>query len=308
MKRRSFEVGPAESGSLAGLLAARLEGGPSEASALVRRGAVYVRGRRVTDPDRPLQPGDRVLVVLEEGQGSMLAPAPELPPLRVLHRDRSLLAVDKPAGLPAQPTPGGATNLLGRVAVELGCTPGLVHRLDRETSGVTVFGLDRRATAALSAAFREGRVAKQYLAATGPGLPEAGVVDLPLSRDPARPGRWRATVQAHGIRAVTGFRRLGTGPGFALAVLWPRTGRTHQLRAHLAALGAPLLGDARYGGAREAGGQRVARCLLHAQGLVLPHPETGEPVMLQAPVPDDLGRLFTRCGVAIPAVQDGKGP
>ncbi|HMK72774.1 MAG TPA: S4 domain-containing protein, partial [Myxococcaceae bacterium] len=70
MKRRSFEVGPAESGSLAGLLAARLEGGPSEASALVRRGAVYVRGRRVTDPDRPLQPGDRVLVVLEEGQSS----------------------------------------------------------------------------------------------------------------------------------------------------------------------------------------------------------------------------------------------
>jgi 23S rRNA pseudouridine1911/1915/1917 synthase len=296
-----------EAGALDRVLAGRLEVETQVAAALVRRGAVYVRGRRVTDPDRPLHPGDPVLVILEEGRRSVLAPEPELPPLLVLHRDRSLLAVDKPAGLPAQPTPGGATNLLGRVAAELGCTPGLVHRLDRETSGVTVFGLGGKATAALSAAFREGRVAKQYLAATGPGLPEAGVVDLALSRDPARPGRWRATARVQGPRAVTSFRRLGTGPGLALAILWPRTGRTHQLRAHLAALGAPLLGDVRYGGAREAGGEQVARCLLHAQALVLPHPETGEPVTVQASVPDDLGRLFARCGVAIPAVEQTGG-
>lgn len=307
MKRRSFEVGPAEAGALAAVLAGRLEVARSEASALVHRGAVYVRGRRARDPGQSVHAGDRILVVLEESRRSVLAPEPEPPRLRVLYRDRSLLAVDKPAGLPAQATQGGATSLLDRVAAELGCEAGLVHRLDRETSGVTVFGLARRATAALSAAFREGRVEKQYLAATGPALPEAGTVDLPLSRDPSRPGRWRASARAQGIRAVTDFRRLGSGSGFALAVLWPRTGRTHQLRAHLAALEAPLLGDVRYGGARRAGDEVVGRCLLHAQGLVLPHPDTGETVILEAPVPEDLGRLFARCGVSIPSVTGRSG-
>jgi len=217
-------------------------------------------------------------------------------PLRVLHQDEALLAVDKPAGLPAQPTPGGAHSLAALASAHLGAPAGLVHRLDRGTTGLTLFGVTEAATRALSLAFRHGQVRKQYLAATGPGLPAHGTVSLPLSRDPSRPGRWRASARAHGVPAVSDFRRLGQAEGYALAVLWPRTGRQHQLRAHLASLGAPLLGDVLYGG----DGSAAGRALLHAHALRFPHPATGEAFTLVAPLPADLARLFAEARVAVP--------
>jgi 23S rRNA pseudouridine1911/1915/1917 synthase len=282
------------------LVAARLGVEPAQAAALVRRGAVYVRGRRAMDPAVLAAAGDKVLVVLEESGRSVLAPEPPSAPWRVLYQDAALLAADKPAGLPAQATPGGTTGLGELVSAHLGRPAGRVHRLDRETTGVTLFGLTAASTAALAAAFRTGRVRKQYLAAPGPGVPEAGTVDLPLSRDPSRPGRWRASARAHGVPAVTDFRRLGGGEGFDLVVLWPRTGRTHQLRAHLTSLGAPILGDARYGGARTVGGHLVRRCLLHAHALQLPNPVTGAVLTLVAPVPGDLAHFFAAAAVPIP--------
>jgi 23S rRNA pseudouridine1911/1915/1917 synthase len=176
-----------------------------------------------------------------------------------------------------------------------------VHRLDRETSGVTVFGKTAQATTALAAEFREGRARKRYLAATGPGLPPSGTVDLPLSKDPSRPGRWRASRTANGVPALTVFRTLYTGPEYCLVELLPRTGRTHQLRAHLTALGAPILGDSRYGGAVRAGGISAPRCLLHAQALELSHPRTGLPLRVESPVPEDLRRFFEHAGIPAPA-------
>jgi 23S rRNA pseudouridine1911/1915/1917 synthase len=300
VKRRVFDVAPGEAGPLGALLAARLAASAAEVAALVRRGAVYLAGRRALGTDVPVAVGERVLVVLSEGGRSVLAEESSPPALRILYQDAFLLAVDKPAGLPAQATPGGATGLSALVSAHLGRPAGLVHRLDRETTGVTLFGLTPRATAALAASFRAGEVRKQYLAATGPLLPDAGTIVLPLSRDPARPGRWRATHSAHGVPAVTEFRRLGGGAAHALAVLWPRTGRTHQLRAHLAALGAPILGDVRYGGARSWGGRAVARCLLHAQALAFPHPERGQPLTLVADVPEDVASLFRESGTPVP--------
>ena len=300
MKRRAFEVTPGDVGPLAALLAARLGLEPAQAAALVRRGAVYLRGRRALDPALSAAAGDKVLVVLEESGRPVLAPEPPPAPLRVLYQDAALLAADKPAGLPAQATPGGATGLAELVSAYLGRPAGRVHRLDRETTGVTLFGLTTASTAALAAAFRTGRVRKQYLAATAPGVPDAGTVDLPLSRDPSRPGRWRASARVHGVPAVTDFRRLGGGEDFQLVVLWPRTGRTHQLRAHLTALGSPILGDGRYGGARTVGGDPVARCLLHAHALQLPNPVTGTALTLVAPLPEDLARFFAQAGVPIP--------
>ncbi len=130
----------------------------------------------------------------------------------------------------------------------------------------------------------------------GPTFPAHGTVSLPLSRDPSRPGRWRASAKAHGLAAVSDFRRLGQVESYALAALWPRTGRQHQLRAHLASLGAPLLGDVLYGGASSPAG----RPLLHAHALVFPHPETGEEVTLVAPLAADLARLFAEAQVAVP--------
>jgi 23S rRNA pseudouridine1911/1915/1917 synthase len=295
VKRRLFEVTSAEVGPLVPLLAARLGVSSAEAEALVRRGAVYAGGRRTQTPAAHLKAGDRVLVVLEESGRSVLEPEAANGPLRVLFEDAALLAVDKPAGLPAIPTPGGATSLAALASAHLGHSAGLVHRLDKGTTGVTLFAVTAEATSALARAFRTGQVRKQYLAATGPGLPERGRVALPLSRDPSRTGRWRASSRAHGVQAVTDFRRLGLAEGYALAVLWPRTGRTHQLRAHLASLGAPLLGDRLYGGAPTA-----ERPLLHAHALLLPHPETGAALTLVAPVPEDLARLFIECGVALP--------
>ncbi len=296
MKRRLFEVAPAEAGPLVPLLSARLGLARADAEALLARGAVYLGGRRLQGTAPMARAGDRVLVVLEESGRSVLAEEAPLPPLGVVYQDGALLAVDKPAGLPAQPTPGGATSLAALASAHLGTQAGLVHRLDRGTTGLTLFGVTAEATRALSLAFRNGRVRKQYLAATGPNLPAHGTISLPLSRDPSRPGRWRASAKAHGVPAVSDFRRLGQVESYALAALWPRTGRQHQLRAHLASLGAPLLGDVLYGGASSPAG----RPLLHAHALVFPHPETGEEVTLVAPLAADLARLFAEAEVAVP--------
>ncbi|AKF80044.1 pseudouridine synthase [Myxococcus fulvus 124B02] len=301
MKRRTFRVegaGRAVAEAVAGELGLLEE----QARALVDVGAVYVGGKRCRDAKLRLTSGQVVAVVLEEGGTSSLAQAPEAPTFRVLHEDADVLAVDKPAGLPAQPTEarvGG--NLVDQVSRYLGREAGLVHRLDRETSGVTVFGKSTRATSALAAEFREGRARKRYVAATGPGLPESGKVDLPLSKDPSRPGRWRASRAANGVPALTYFRTLYAGPEFCVVELLPHTGRTHQLRAHLTALGAPILGDSRYGGAARAAGTEAARCLLHAHALELAHPDTGRTLAMEAPVPEDLLRFFTLAGVAVPS-------
>ena len=272
MKRRVFEV--AEAGPLAEAVARGLRCEPARARALVERGAAYIDGSRAR-PGASVRPGSRVLVVLEEGGRSTLEPPAPPPPLRVLHEDRSVLAVDKPAGIPSQPTPGRAgESLLDLASAYLGHPAGLVHRLDRETSGVVVFGKRPEATSALAAELREGRAVKQYLAVASPGLPAEGTIDLPLSRDPARPGRWRATRSAHGLPALTRFRRLFDGEVSGVA-LFPHTGRTHQLRAHLAALGHPIRGDRLYGGAP------AARCLLHARRLQI----LG--LQFDAPLPED---------------------
>ena len=302
MKRRTFRAEGARVGrAVADAVASELGMPATEARKLVDVGAVYVSGRRSRDAQARLTAGQVVMVVLEEAGQSPLAEAPAAPVLRVLYEDADVIAVDKPAGVTAQPTEGRVGgSLVDLVGAHLGREAGLVHRLDRETSGVTVFGKTSEATSALAAEFREGRARKRYVAATGPGLPASGTVDLPLSKDPSRPGRWRATRAANGVPALTDFRTLHAGTEFCVVELLPHTGRTHQLRAHLTALGAPILGDARYGGAARAGGIAVARCLLHAQALALGHPSTGKLLRVEAPVPEDLLRFFTAAGVVAP--------
>lgn len=321
MKRRTFRAEGALVGrAVADAVASELGMPATEARKLVDVGAVYVSGRRSRDAQARLTAGQVVMVVLEEAGQSPLAEAPAAPVLRVLYEDADVIAVDKPAGVTAQPTEGRVGgSLVDLVGAYLGREAGLVHRLDRETSGVTVFGKTAEATSALAAEFREGRARKRYVAATGPGLPPSGTVDLPLSKDPSRPGRWRATRAANGVPALTDFRTLHhgelrarverAGPEFSVVELLPHTGRTHQLRAHLTALGSPILGDARYGGAPRAGGVEAARCLLHAQALELGHPSTGQVLRVEAPVPEDLLRFFSAARVVVPqgpiAVVDG---
>jgi 23S rRNA pseudouridine1911/1915/1917 synthase len=297
VKRRAFPA--AEPGALAEVVARGLGSSMEEARTLVSRGAVYLRGRRQRDAALSVAAGTEVLVVLEEGGRSSTAPLTAGPPLRVLHEDNQVLAVDKPAGLPAQPTPGGVTSLLHLASTHLGREAGLVHRLDRDTTGVMILGKSPAATSALAASFRTGVARKQYLAVTMPGLPDAGTCTLQLARDRRRPGRWLARTR-DGLEAETRFRRLGAAADLALAALWPRTGRTHQIRAHLAALGAPIAGDRLYGGPAELRGEQIARSLLHAHVLLLPHPRNGAPLRLVAPLPADMVPWFAALGVLPP--------
>ena len=284
------------------LLAQEVPAPLPRAAALVRAGAAYVDGRRTTDPDRKLTEGQAVVVVLEERGVPSDQSGPAAAPLRVLFQDRALIAIDKPPGVNAQPTAARAgDSLLDLVHALLGAAPGLVHRLDRDTSGVTVFGKSKGATAALAAQFRQGAARKRYLAATVPLEQPLGEMAWRISKDPSRPGRYRASATANGVTALTRFERLSLQKDYALVALFPQTGRTHQLRAHLSALGAPILGDLLYGGPEHAGGMPAARCLLHAQALALRHPVTSEPLLLEAPLPSDLAVFFSRAGQLAPS-------
>lgn len=283
VKRRTVIAPRAE--PLKSLLIRELNVTPEGADRLLERGAVYVEGKRVAE-GRPLAEHARVTVVLEESGVSTQTALSSGPDVPVLYEDSDLLVVDKPAGLPAQPTPGGALSLHDVVSQRLGFSAGLVHRLDRDTSGVMIFGKHDAATAQLATAFREGSARKRYLAVTGPGLPLRGCITLPLSRDPARPGRWRASGQANGVSAQTEYECVGAGDGFCVVALTPLTGRTHQLRAHLAGLGFPIVGDVLYGGMRTS-----LRCLLHAQQLHI----IGK--SFEAPIPPDIGGYFARAGL-----------
>lgn len=284
MKRRTFVV--STPGRIDGALREALKLSRPEVLAFVERGAVYLNGRRVSDAGVRVGPGQKVMVVLEEGGQSVVAErAAPLPSLVVLYEDVDVIAVNKPAGVVAQPTPGRVgDSLLDLVSAHLRHEAGLVHRLDRETSGVTVFGKHPRATSALAAEFREGRAKKEYVAVTASGLKEQGVIELPLSKDPSRPGRWRASKTANGLAAVTKYRRLSDDGHHAVVALFPETGRTHQLRAHLAGIGFPILGDTLYGG------DEAPRCLLHARTLELP----GFELTVEAPLPEDLSTFRVR--------------
>ncbi|MFT3838583.1 MAG: RluA family pseudouridine synthase [Myxococcaceae bacterium] len=270
MKRRAAI---AESSGTLGQQLERLGFDSARASELVNAGAVYVGGRRAKALGAEVNAGAKLMVVLEESGRATVAPV-VAPLLVVLHEDGQLIAVNKPAGALSQPSEGRKDSLLTQVSEYLGVEAGLVHRLDKETSGVLVFGKNPGATSKLAEEFRLGRAKKRYLARVKSGVPERLTIDLPLSRDPSRPGKWRASTKHHGIPAQTELLVLERGVS-DLVELLPATGRTHQLRAHLAGIGFPIVGDKLYGG------EPGPRCLLHAQRLEI----LGR--VIKAPLPED---------------------
>ena len=288
MKRLTLRAGPADAGErIDRFIAAK--GGVSRGVArrALETGGVFLDGRRCKVASRGLHPGQEVVVNLEEGGRAAPAPA-ALDRARLIFADEHLVAVDKPPGVPAQPTLTSDQGTLPElVAALVGSPVTIVHRLDLDTSGVTVLARTREAAAALSAAFRDGTPEKTYLAlcARAP-VPRDGRIDAPLGKDPARPGR--RAVRPDGEPAATRYATLRQGPsGCALVEARPETGRTHQIRVHLAHLGAPLLGDARYGGPRQLGEIAVPRFMLHAARLTLAHPVTETALVLEAPTPAD---------------------
>ena len=211
-------------------------------------------------------------------------PRPEPVDLDVLYEDESLIALDKPAGLVVHPTykntSGTLLNgVLWRFRDRPDVQPGILTRLDKGTSGVVLIAL----TAALHARMQRGRIEKEYLAVVrGTPEPPRGVVTLPLARDTA--DRRRVVVTESGAPCETRYEV--TGP---FVKCEPVTGRTHQIRVHLAAIGCPIVGDATYGEPDE----RIARQALHAWRVSLTHPATGARLTIEAPLPADMERLVS---------------
>jgi len=238
-----------------------------------------VAGMRVTLPESSLP------AAAATPTGSFRGPLP-----RVVHQDDDLLVVDKPAGLAAQPGSGNEHNLLTWLdQQDLGTRtatfrPAPAHRLDRGTSGLLLVGLSPIAARALSAAFRADQVAKGYVAVVeGVVEPAAGTIDAPLLlRENARHHQPKVSVDARGKRARTDYQVVEQGRSCALLELTLHTGRTHQIRAHLAHLGHPIVGDRRYGSKVDRG---HGVFFLHAAELSVPHPVSGELLRFTSPVP-----------------------
>jgi 23S rRNA pseudouridine955/2504/2580 synthase len=259
------------------------------------------------------------LLARQEPEGGAAGAAPRVT-FRVLHEDADLLVVDKPAGLAAHPGTGieGATLVemargYLKVPADLPPTefkPSPAHRLDRETSGVVIVAKHRKAMVRLGELFTEGdQIRKTYLAlAKGKLARDHGLVDLPLSEH-EQTGRSKEKRGVNMQEALTRWKVLGSNKDASLLAVTIETGRTHQIRRHLEAIGHPVAGDRRYGdfawnrGARQRWGLR--RMFLHAWKLELPHPVTGAKLRLEAPLPPELEEVLSRANVASPALRPG---
>jgi len=214
----------------------------------------------------------------------------EAPP--ILHEDSELLIVDKPSGMVVHPAYKHPDNTLADAvfARQAACNqprPWLLHRLDRDTSGVVVFAKTVGARRHLVRQFELRTVDKRYLAIVSGLLdPASGLIDAPLQRDPTN--RRRTLVTAEGQPAQTWYQVLATEGNYSLVLAIPRTGRTHQLRAHLSSLGAPVVGDICYDEQHEQSAVIAPRVMLHAWQFACTHPLTRLPFRITAPLPPDM--------------------
>lgn len=223
----------------------------------------------------------------------------------VLYEDAEILALNKPSGLSSQGGRGQANTLdelLWAFAKPGKARPRLIHRLDRDTSGVILTAKTKPAAGLLGKALMARKVAKTYLAIVTPGAPEprSGVIDAPLRRvEQGREAFMQVCAAEHpdAEAARSRYRTVAEAGGAALVELDPQTGRMHQLRVHLASIGRPIAGDPRYGGSLVVGGRAVPRLMLHARALAFPHPAGGTK-RLEAEVPADMADLMIALGLA----------
>ena len=285
----------------------------------IEAGDVLVNGAPAARAAWRMRAGD-ALAVRFEARPPKSRPAPESIPLDVLYEDGDMLAINKPAGLVVHPSYKNARGTLMNGVLALarewpaGSKPGLLGRLDKHTSGVVLITKSGRVHAALQRAADARRVDKDYLAVVwGKPSPARATIDLALDRDPW--DRRRITVTDRGGQpSVTRYERIATamcgdkpsGLSFSLVRLRLITGRTHQIRVHLAAKGWPIVGDSVYGRNTSAFGggdtAQIARAFprqaLHAWQLALRHPASGKPVSIVAPLPQDLRELLRALGLA----------
>jgi 23S rRNA pseudouridine1911/1915/1917 synthase len=222
-------------------------------------------------------------------------------PFTVVYQDDWLLVVDKPAGVVVHPAPGHEHGTLAQGLVAEGAQgghesrPGIVHRLDKDTSGLLIVARRDEAYRRLVAAMERRDIHRTYIALLSGALPqEAGTIDAPIGRH-LRDRKRMSLHTAAGRPAVTHFSVLGRAPGFTLVRVRLETGRTHQIRVHFQAVGHPVAGDVQYGrGARPDG---LERQFLHAARLAFPHPEDGREISCASPLPPDLSAFLTSLGL-----------
>jgi len=248
----------------------------------------------------PVRDGDVITVVLPEPTAA--APAAEDLPLDLLFQDPDIIVVNKPAGMVVHPGAGNASGTLvnallhhvtdlSGVGGEL--RPGIVHRLDKGTSGVMVAAKSDAAHQELARQFHDREVEKEYVALVWGLVQQRKRIDIPIGRDPVH--REKISTRARRARsAVTRVTWARHVPGLSLIRVAIHTGRTHQIRVHLDAIGHPIVGDSLYGGVHRRvphhlrAVQRLARPFLHAERLAFSHPRTGERLEFSAPLPEDL--------------------
>ncbi|MGA9523414.1 MAG: RluA family pseudouridine synthase [Myxococcaceae bacterium] len=265
-------------------------------------GAVRVDGR-IGKKGQTIQAGQRITVTVEESDPRPV-PQPELP-LSVLHVDDALVFVDKPAGAASHPLHPGERGTVANALVARypECTDasedpregGLCHRLDTQTSGVLVAARERSVWLRMRDAFSSRDIDKRYWAVVSGPIADEGEIELPLRHHARHADRVEPAVDGVGAReALTVFRVLSRSGEYALVEARILTGVLHQVRAHLASIGAPLVGDVHYGGEARPG---VERFLLHARSLALQHPVTGQRIQVEAPAPADFEAALRELGL-----------
>ncbi len=276
----------------------------SAAQRWIDSGAVRVNGLPRNSASDSVAPGD--VIDIDAPDAAPAAPQAEALPLAVLYEDADVVAVDKPAGMVVHPGAGNAAGTLVNAMLahapevaEVGdeARPGIVHRLDKETSGVLLVAKTDAAYRALQAQFKHREIRKTYLAlCVGEVQPLRGVIAKPIARDPSN--RQRMAVISGGREALTEFvaaeRIVIERRPYTLVRAHPHTGRTHQLRVHLASIGFPIVGDLLYGAGRDPLSKRIApRHLLHASEIRFRLPSTGAEMTLYAPLPDDMRAVLS---------------
>jgi 23S rRNA pseudouridine1911/1915/1917 synthase len=266
---------------------------------LIRAGWVKVDGTVVVSPAQRMRAGQRLAVVLQPTEESR-AYRPEPLPIVVVHEDDDLLVIDKAAGMVVHPAAGNWSGTLLNALLardpRSAALPraGIVHRLDKDTSGLMVVGRTLAAVTALTRAIAAREVQRRYLAiATGDAPQARWSIEAPIGRDPKL--RTRMAVVASGKPARTDVERVASRDGFVALRCRLHSGRTHQIRVHLSSQRLPLVGDRLYGGAPALGMERQA---LHAAALEFAHPRSGEPLRFESTPPGDFAHAWAAVGGA----------
>ena len=260
---------------------------------LIVEGCVWLNGQ-LAKPSQKVRPGDKVSLKVPPVRESTIVP--QWLPLSVVFQDGDIIVIDKPAGLSVHPGPGHPDSTLVNALVAL-CPdiqgiggemrPGIVHRLDKDTSGLMMVAKNHQAHLSLSGQLKAREVTKGYLAlVTGTMSDKSGQVEAPIGRDPRQ--RKRMAVVVGGRQSRTRYQVLENPGGCSLLDVYLETGRTHQIRVHLAYLGHPLLGDRVYGKPSP----RLDRHFLHAHHLEFRHPTSGQVLEFRSPLPHDLAAVL----------------